>query len=115
MSPEPARAEIVVDVAAIRHNVRRLRELVAGSDTSARKNAHLDTQERTPRHARTHTSAMMMTVVKADGYGHGMRAAAAAARAAGADWLGVSTIDEAVALRDGGDRGADPLLARRAR
>ena len=26
MSPDPARAEIVVDLAAIRHNVRRLRE-----------------------------------------------------------------------------------------
>ncbi len=108
MSPDPARAEIVVDVAAIRHNVRRLRELVARSDASVRKTAHLGTQELTPRHARSDTSAMMMTVVKADGYGHGMRPAAAAARAAGADWLGVSTIDEAVTLRDGGDRG--PIL-----
>ena len=108
MSPDPARAEIVVDVAAIRHNVRRLRELVATSDTSARENTHLGAQEPTPRHARSDTSAMMMTVVKADGYGHGMWVAAEAARAGGADWLGVSTIDEAVALRDGGDTG--PVL-----
>jgi len=42
MSPDPARAEIVVDVAAIRHNVRRLREVVARTDTSARNNSHLD-------------------------------------------------------------------------
>ena len=40
-----ARAEIVVDLAAIRHNVRLLKEL---------------------------TGTQMMTVVKADGYGHGM-------------------------------------------
>jgi alanine racemase len=49
-----------------------------------------------------------MAVVKADGYGHGMVEVAAAARDAGADWLGVATIDEALALRAAGDRG--PLL-----
>ena len=75
-----ARAEIVVDVAAIRHNVRRLREVV-GADVS------------------------MMSVVKADGYGHGMLESARAARAAGAEWLGVATVDEAMALRDAGDDG----------
>lgn len=78
-----ARAEIVVDVAAIRHNVRRLREIVGPGPA-------------------------MMTVVKADGYGHGLLETARAAREAGADWLGVVTIDEAVALREGGDTG--PLL-----
>ena len=59
----PVRAEIVVDLAAIRHNVRRLRELVA--------------------------PAAVMTVVKADGYGHGMvESAAPPARAAptGSAW-----------------------------
>ena len=108
MSPDPARAEIVVDVAAIRHNVRRLREVVATRDTSARKNPHLGTQEPAPRHARTDTSALMMTVVKADGYGHGMLPAARAAREGGADWLGVATLDEALTLRAGGDTG--PIL-----
>jgi alanine racemase len=79
MSPLPvARAEIVVDLSAIRHNVRRLREL---------------------------TGVQMMTVVKADGYGHGMVQVARAARQAGADWLGVATIDEALALRAAGDTG----------
>jgi alanine racemase len=75
-----ARAEIVVDVAAIRHNVRRLRELVG-------------------------PGVSMMTVVKADGYGHGILESARAAREAGAEWLGVATLDEAGALRDGGDTG----------
>jgi alanine racemase len=50
----------------------------------------------------------MMTVVKADGYGHGMLETAREARAAGADWLGVATLDEAMALRAAGDTG--PLL-----
>lgn len=76
--PAPARAEIVVDLGAIRHNVRRLRELAG---------------------------VAMMTVVKADGYGHGLAEAAGAAREAGAAWLGVATIDEALALRAAGDTG----------
>jgi alanine racemase len=75
-----ARAEIVVDVAAIRHNVRTLSRLV-GPD------------------------AAMMVVVKADGYGHGMAESARAARDAGAGWLGVATLDEALALRATGDTG----------
>jgi alanine racemase len=73
-----ARAEIVVDVAAIRHNVRLLKQL---------------------------TGTQMMTVVKADGYGHGLAESASAARDAGAEWLGVATIDEALALRAAGDTG----------
>lgn len=84
MSPSPPpraplrRAEIVIDLAAIRHNVARLRE-------------HL----RTP----------IMTVVKADGYGHGLVEAGRAARQGGADWLGVASADEALALRAAGDEG----------
>jgi alanine racemase len=80
--PEAGRAEIVVDLAAVRHNVATLRAKVG--------------------------DAQMMTVVKADGYGHGMVEVARAARDAGADWLGVATIDEALALRAAGDTG--PVL-----
>ena len=43
-----------------------------------------------------------MAVVKGDGYGHGMVPAARAALDAGADWLGVCTLDEALALRRAG-------------
>ncbi len=75
------RAEIVVDLAAIRHNVATLRR-TAG--------------------------VPVMVVVKADGYGHGMVPVARAAREAGAEWLGAATVDEALALRAAGDRG--PLL-----
>jgi alanine racemase len=77
-----ARAEIVVDLDAIRDNVVTLRRRVG--------------------------DARMMTVVKADGYGHGMVESARAARAGGADWLGVAVAEEALALRAAGDTG--PLL-----
>jgi alanine racemase len=81
MSAEARRPEIVVDLGAIRRNVAILRDLVApdGSD--------------------------VMVVVKADGYGHGMVESAAAARQAGAPWVGVATIEEALRLRDAGDTG----------
>ncbi len=69
-------AESVVDLGAIQHNVRVLRE-----------------------HA---GSAQVMAVVKADGYGHGSVEVAKAALAAGAAELGVATIDEALALRAAG-------------
>ena len=72
------RAEIVVDLAAIRRNVATLKAMAG---------------------------VAMMTVVKADGYGHGMLESARAAREAGADWLGVATLDEALALRAAGDTG----------
>jgi len=75
----PARAEIVVDLAAVRHNVAALKRHAGG--------------------------AQMMTVVKADGYGHGMVPVARAARDGGAEWLGVAVLEEAVALREAGDTG----------
>ncbi len=91
------RAEVVVDLAAVRHNVRLLRELAG---------------------------VPLMVVVKADGYGHGMAPVARAAREAGAEWLATATPEEAVALREAGDTGAllcwlwvpgddlEPVLAR---
>jgi alanine racemase len=44
----------------------------------------------------------MMAVVKANGYGHGMLAAAGAALKGGAAWLAVARLEEALALRDAG-------------
>ncbi|MEV0961073.1 alanine racemase [Streptomyces sp. NPDC049910] len=69
-----ARAEI--DLAALRANVRALRA-------------------RAPR-------AALMAVVKSDAYGHGMVPCARAALAAGAEWLGTATPEEALALRAAG-------------
>jgi alanine racemase len=68
-----ARAEI--DLAALRANVRALRERAPG--------------------------AALMAVVKADAYGHGALACARAAVEAGATWLGTATPQEALALRSG--------------
>lgn len=68
--------EAVVDLGAVAHNVRVLRERSG--------------------------SAQVMAVVKADGYGHGAVQVARTAMSAGAAELGVATIDEALALRAGG-------------
>ena len=57
-----ARSEVVVDLAALRHNVALLAGLAPGAET--------------------------MAVVKADGYGHGAVDVARAALEAGATWLG---------------------------
>jgi len=72
------RAEAAVDLAAIRHNVAVLSGMAARS------------------------GAATMAVVKAEGYGHGSVAVAGAALSAGATWLGVCTMDEALTLRAGG-------------
>jgi alanine racemase len=76
-----SRAEIVVDLDAIRANVVTL----------------------------TDRCGPVMAVVKADGYGHGMIESARAARAGGAPWLGVAVLEEALALRAAGDTG--PILS----
>ncbi len=75
-SGEQARLEARIDLAAVRSNVRRMRE-VAGP-------------------------AQVMAVVKADAYGHGILACARAAVEAGATWLGAALPEEALALRAAG-------------
>jgi alanine racemase len=69
------RTEAVVDLGAIRDNVRTLK---AG------------------------TTAEVLAVVKADGYGHGLVASARAALDGGATWLGTAIVDEALSLRAAG-------------
>ncbi|TFB16748.1 alanine racemase [Microbacterium sp. 3H14] len=54
------------------------------------------------RRVRATCSARIMAVVKADGYGHGAVTVAEAAVAAGAEWLGVTDVADAVTLRDAG-------------
>ena len=73
----------VVDLGAIAHNVRILRERAG--------------------------SAQLMAVVKADGYGHGAVEVARAALSAGAAELGVATVGEALELRAAGVTA--PMLA----
>ncbi|MGD9955458.1 MAG: alanine racemase [Candidatus Nanopelagicales bacterium] len=71
-------AVATVDLDALRHNLRTVRERV-GTD--------------------------VMAVVKADAYGHGLVECARAAQQAGATWLGVALPSEAVRLRDAGVQG----------
>ncbi len=73
------RAEVVVDLSAVRANVAHLQHVVAPSQ--------------------------LLVVVKAHGYGHGAVEVARAARQAGAPWLGVAVLEEALALRAAGDTG----------
>lgn len=74
--PAPGRrCEAVVDLGAVGANVAALRRV---------------------------TPAEVMAVVKANGYGHGMLPVARAALAAGASWLGVAFLAEALALRAAG-------------
>jgi alanine racemase len=89
-APPSPHAEVVVDLGAIRRNVTRLRELVSTAPADAGDSTR---------------GPALMVVVKADGYGHGMVPVARTARAAGAEWLGVATADEALALRAAGDTG----------
>jgi len=48
------------------------------------------------------TSAQILAVVKADAYGHGLVPVAKCAIDAGATWLGVALLEEAIALREAG-------------
>ena len=68
---------IEVDLTAIRHNYQQVRRHVG------------------PRHS-------LLTVIKANAYGHGLLPVAQALLAAGADLLGVASVAEGVALRQAG-------------
>lgn len=75
MSRHPLRLA-TIDLAAVRHNVSTVKSLVGDAE--------------------------VMAVVKANGYGHGAVEVARAALSAGATWLGVADVDEAVVLREAG-------------
>ncbi len=74
MNYYPARA--VIDHAALRANVERLREAAGPAE--------------------------VMAVVKADAYGHGIVPVSRSVLAGGASWLGVAQLGEAIALRAAG-------------
>lgn len=77
-----------IDLDAVRNNLNAVRAFVGGGAPDA------------PR---------VMAVVKANAYGHGALAVADAVQAAGADWLGVADLGEALALRRHGITA--PILA----
>lgn len=82
-APPPIERRVEIDLDAVRHNVRHIADVVS--------------------------PARLMAVVKADGYGHGARQVARAALEAGASWLGVAHISEALDLRAAGIEA--PILA----
>ncbi|MBE9187707.1 alanine racemase [Microcoleus sp. LEGE 07076] len=71
------RAWVEIDLAALTHNVKQLKNLLS------------------PR-------TELMAVVKADAYGHGAVAVSQTVLQAGASWLGVATIPEGIELREAG-------------
>lgn len=75
-----------IDLGAVAHNVRLLKGL-------------------------TRPGTLFMAVVKSDGYGHGADRVAHEALHAGADRLGVATVDEAIALRSTGIAAPVQLLS----
>ena len=75
--PPTHRAWVEVDLDAIRHNVQAIRQLLK-------------------------PSTQLLSVVKADGYGHGAAAVARTALLAGASWLAVATVEEGIQLRGAG-------------
>jgi alanine racemase len=76
------RAEAIVDLSAIKHNVELLK---------------------------SRSGTKLLAVVKADAYGHGLVPVAQAAVSAGADMLGVALLEEAITLREAGVTA--PILA----
>lgn len=77
------RAWIEIDLGALAHNVRQVRQLLS-------------------------PKTELMAVVKADGYGHGAVRIARAALQAGASWLAIATLGEGIELREAGI--AAPIL-----
>jgi alanine racemase len=74
---EQQRAWVEIDLAALAHNVRQIRSLLA-------------------------PATQMMAVVKADGYGHGAIEIARTIIAEGVEWLAVATVTEGIELRSAG-------------
>ena len=71
------RAWVEIDLAALTHNVKQLKNLLS-------------------------PQTELMAVVKADAYGHGAIAVSKTVLQAGASWLGVATIPEGIELREAG-------------
>ncbi|NQV13313.1 MAG: alanine racemase [Parcubacteria group bacterium] len=74
---------VEIDQAAIAHNVQQFKNIIE-------------------------PEVKLLVAVKANAYGHGLVEVSKIALAAGADWLGVDSIDEALALRQAGVN--DPIL-----
>ena len=79
-------AWVDVDLAALEHNLGKIRQRLAGSPGAA---GH---------------PARVMAVVKADAYGHGAVGVSTLLESAGVDWLGVALLEEGAEIRRAGVR-----------
>src|SRR6185436_17575406 len=77
-------AWVDVDLEALEHNLRVIRERLTGVSGAAG------------------AAAKCMAVVKADGYGHGAVGVSRVLEAAGVDWLGVALLEEGAEVRRAG-------------
>jgi alanine racemase len=77
MVTERMKTWVEVDLDLVAHNIQTIRGALQGD-------------------------AMIMAVVKADAYGHGMTEVAAVALENGVEWLGVTTLEEGMELRQAG-------------
>lgn len=75
MDTQPYSTWLEVDLGAIKNNIKQIKAM---------------------------TGTRLMAIIKANGYGHGVLAVAKAAEQAGAEWLGVARMEEALNLRAAG-------------
>lgn len=93
-------AWVEIDLKAIRSNFRAIKKLMRRREVEQRKVKNIP--------IRTVRTPLILAVVKADAYGHGMIAVAKELVKLGVDFLGVSELEEGIGLRQGGIK--EPIL-----
>src|ERR1700739_3570992 len=101
-----ADADIIANVATTAEILSRVATRPTWADVS------LATLRQNFRTVQQHVGAgvTVCAVVKADAYGHGATECALALEDEGAKWLGVTSLDEAIPLRDAGIKGRVLLM-----
>lgn len=90
---------VEIDLGAVAHNCQQLQTLIDMVPPSTGADAPPPPPLRHTRSARTPT---LMAMVKSNAYGHGLLEVSRTVVACGAGMLGVATLEEAIALREGG-------------
>lgn len=85
-------AWVEVDLSAIEANVATIKSWISDSGAGSRADSRADSRK----------DCRLMAVIKSDAYGHGAVHLSDKLIAAGADWLGVASVDEGCELRSAG-------------